>query len=118
MIVFSPVLGIMMSDRYGSEGTVELRSMAKRLRLDRSFVRSEGHPIEEHYIVPAGKRDGMAGRDGVLVVTTTAISALRDSKAKQCADNLSRPLPASISTPPPPRRLGRGDKRLRMADAA
>jgi hypothetical protein len=120
MILFSPALGIMLSDCYGSEGTAELRKMAKRLRLDRTQVRSEGHPVEEHYLVPASKHAGMGGRQGVIIATTQAIAALRITKQQQCHANLQRPVPASISTPPPSRQLGRGDKarRLRMADAA
>jgi hypothetical protein len=115
VILFSSALSIMMSDRYGSEGSAELRAMAKKLRLDRTAVRSEGHPVDEHYIVPASKHPGMSDRAGVLVVSSGAIGALRVSKTSQVAARIAAPPPVSISSPPPPFKRSRGHRREREA---
>lgn len=80
----------MISDIYGYEGSKELRAFAKKLRLDRDALRSEGHPTDEHYIVPASKHPGMESR-GAQVLGIAEWAARR--AAKRPAQSLPSPIP-------------------------
>lgn len=79
MLLFSPQLGIMISDLYGIPGGKELTSMAKKMRLGKDQLRNAGHPVDEHYIVPAAKHDGVAAR-GIEVLGAVAFSGRRGLK--------------------------------------
>lgn len=67
MLIYCPRAEAMFSTIYGNAGSKELRSKAKKMRLDRGFLRSEGHPVNEHYMIPAAKQPGIADR-GILSV--------------------------------------------------
>lgn len=82
MILFSPDLGIMISDTYGDAGSKELRAVAKAMRLDRDHLREEGHPANEHYRVPEAKRATIAAR-GVSVVSAKAFQMHQERKLAQ-----------------------------------
>ena len=79
MIIFCPAMGIMLSDLYGMDGSSELRTIAKKMRLDASMLRSQGHPTQEHYRVPEAKFDGMVAR-GAKIVASEHISTLMQQK--------------------------------------
>lgn len=71
----------MMSDVYGLDGSQELRTMSKKLRLDRVALRCEGHPQDEHYMVPPSKFDGMGAREGVKTIPSREFVLLRAQKS-------------------------------------
>lgn len=82
MILFSAELGIMISNIYGYDGSKELRAVAKKMRLDRDHLRAEGHPADEHYIVPAAKHATISAR-GVFVVSPDQFRTSQEAKRAQ-----------------------------------
>jgi hypothetical protein len=79
MIVFCTTNGILISDTFGFSGSKELHAFAKRARLTRDHIRSEGSPVDEHFIVPPSKRDGMQAR-GAFVVGPADLRLYQEAK--------------------------------------
>lgn len=127
MLLFCRETGTMFSDIYGFEGSKELRSLAKKMRLDRVLLKEEGHPVDEHYLIPAAKHPGMAAR-GVTIVTAEELRERQQTKRAQVRLVVSNPKPlpqrkvevADEAWHPPSYANRRRDrqKNWRQADAA
>ena len=47
-----------ISTLYGEDGHAELIAFMKRLRLDRTALKNEGHPTDEYLLIPTAKMTG------------------------------------------------------------
>jgi hypothetical protein len=95
MILFSRETGTMFSDVYGYEGSKELRAFAKKMRLDRSSLKDEGHPVDEHYLVPFAKHPGMQARGANIISLDehrTRKNAKREQVQKAISTSSARPM--------------------------
>jgi hypothetical protein len=81
MLVIGPN-NVVTSTLYGWDGSKELRSLLKTLRLDRGHLKNEGHPVDEHILLPVAKRVGLLAR-GVQAVGGSEFQALRAAKSAQ-----------------------------------
>ncbi len=99
MIFFSDDLGVMISDIYGEEGSTELRALAKKMRLNRDHLRQEGHPAEEHYLVPVAKHATISER-GVKVLFLEEFRTIQVQKALRLrANTMLEPVQPSTVSP-------------------
>jgi hypothetical protein len=81
MLVIGPN-NVVTSTLYGWDGSKELRRLLKTLRLDRGHLKNEGHPVDEHILLPVVKRAGLLAR-GVRAVGGSEFQALRAAKSAQ-----------------------------------
>ena len=87
MILFCAELGIMISNYKGLPGSRELRAFAKKAHIDKAMLRNEGHPTEEHFLVPVAKHSGMAGR-ACKVVSPAELREARLNRIEEVYEHL------------------------------
>jgi hypothetical protein len=69
----------LMSTLYGLDGTKELMTFAKKLRLDPRWVQNKGCPVKEHFDIMGVKIES-ALRHGATEISASALAALMQSK--------------------------------------
>lgn len=87
MIAIGPG-NIVISTLYGEDGHRELRAVMKKHRLGREFIRSEGHPADEHLVVPESKRGSILGY--AVVVTAEGLQSHQSTKRIEQAQRVAK----------------------------
>lgn len=94
MLVIGPG-NILFSTLHGWDGSKEVREELKRLRLDRSALKNEGHPINEHIVLPWAKAESLSQRLHVV-----GPKEMADIQMNKRPGETSQPLKVSGSAPP------------------
>lgn len=81
MILIDPT-NAAISTLYGDDGYRELHAFMKKLRLDRTALKSEGDPVREYLIVPVSKIEGGIVSSTARLCTRVEFSEAQATKMK------------------------------------